>query len=156
MFIVSRKIIPKPCYEMIKSVLKCLILMRFNFQITIREKIRLDQVVHQHTDDLDLKLMFNVYSMIIKFIDSWTFYISFYLWLNIKYYICKIKFLFNMSSYISISLRTNLIKCLLYGPEILRLFCFILSLVFCSLKVISSSFPPIRQDTLYTGSPDSG
>ena len=29
------------------------------------------------------------------------------------------------------------------------------SKAFCSLKVISSSFPPIRQDTLYTGNPDS-
>lgn len=43
--------------------------MRFDFQITIREKIRLDQTVHQLTDQ-DSKLMFNVYSMIIKFIDS--------------------------------------------------------------------------------------
>ena len=47
--------------------------MRFDFQITIREEIRLKNQVVQQLTDRNIKLMFDVYSMI-NFIDSWTFY----------------------------------------------------------------------------------
>ena len=64
-----RRWIPEPCFEMIKSALKGLILMRFDFQITIREEIRLNDQVVQQLTDRNIKLMFDVYSMI-NFIDS--------------------------------------------------------------------------------------
>ena len=47
--------------------------MRFDFQITTREEIRLKNQVVQQLTDRNIKLMFDVYSMI-NFIDSWTFY----------------------------------------------------------------------------------
>lgn len=43
--------------------------MRFDFQITIREEIRLKNQVVQQLTDRNIKLMFDVYSMI-NFIDS--------------------------------------------------------------------------------------
>lgn len=43
--------------------------MRFDFQITIREEIRLNDQVVQQLTDRNIKLMFDVYSMI-NFIDS--------------------------------------------------------------------------------------